>query len=74
MDVVNFIIFCESTLRPLDLKALIILTDDIIQPGLQITGEAADRGKQHIGVVCQELWNYLWFFFLKMCAPCLQWK
>lgn len=54
MDVVNFIIFCESTLRPLDLKALIIHIDEI-HPGLHITGEAADRGKQQIRVVCQEL-------------------
>lgn len=54
LDVVNFIIFCESTLRPLDLKALIIHIDEI-HPGLHITGEAADRGKQQIRVVCQEL-------------------
>lgn len=53
MDVIHFI-FCESTLRSLDLELLIIAINGIIQLGLQITGTAADKSKQHIGDVC--LW------------------
>lgn len=48
MDVIHFIIFCGSILRSLDLKPLIIPVNGIIQLGLQITGKAADKGKQHI--------------------------
>lgn len=52
MEVIHFIIFCESTLRSLDPNPLIIPVNGIIQLGLQITGKAAGKGKQHTGDAC----------------------